>query len=88
MKRTLLAASLGLSLAVAIVFVVAVAEPVRDWHDLDAVHKHVLQSINEMERARARNHYDLDGHGAKAEDLLRETERELQAGIDSIKNAK
>ena len=28
---------------------------VHDWHDLDDVHKHVVESINEMERARAAN---------------------------------
>jgi hypothetical protein len=65
----------------------AFAEPVRDWHDLDKVHQHVQESIHEMERARAANHYDMAGHGAKAEDLLRQAERELHAAVESAKAA-
>jgi hypothetical protein len=58
---------------------------VRDWHDLDDVHKHVTESIHEMERARAANHYDMMGHGAKAEDHLRAAERELGLAVDASK---
>jgi hypothetical protein len=58
--------------AVAVSFVAgaAVSAQVRDWHDLDGVHQHVIEAIYEMDRARAANHYDMDGHGAKAEDHL------------------
>jgi len=84
MKKLLLASLLGLSLS----FSAAQAAPVHDWHDLDAVHKHVVESIREMERARAKNHYDMDGHGEKAEALLRDTEKELAAAIQSAKTAK
>jgi hypothetical protein len=38
-----------------------------------------------MERARAANHYDMLGHGAKAEQLLRDTEKELGLAIDAAK---
>jgi hypothetical protein len=58
---------------------------VRDWHDLDEVHKHVIESIHEMDRARAANHYDMMGHGAKAEDHLHAAERELGLAIDASK---
>jgi hypothetical protein len=58
---------------------------VRDWHDLDQVHKHVIESINELEHARAANHYDMMGHGAKAEDHLRAAERELGLAVDASK---
>jgi hypothetical protein len=58
---------------------------VRDWHDLDDVHKHVIESIHEMDRARAANHYDMMGHGAKAEDHLHAAERELGLAIDASK---
>ena len=54
-------------------------------HDLDAVHNHVNQAIHEMEHARAANHYDMDGHGVKAEEHLRAAERELQLAIDSAR---
>jgi len=58
---------------------------VRDWHDLEAVHKHVDEAIHEMERARAANHYDMDGHGEKAEKFLRDALRELHEAIESAK---
>jgi hypothetical protein len=74
--------------AVALVAGVAFAEPVHDWHDLDAVHKHVQDSIHELERARAANHYDMAGHGAKAEQLLHEAERELHEAVEASRAAK
>jgi hypothetical protein len=58
---------------------------VHDWHDLDDVHKHVIESIHEMERARAANHYDMMGHGAKAEEHLHAAERELGLAVDASK---
>jgi hypothetical protein len=58
---------------------------VHDWHDLGDVHKHVIESINEMERARAANHFDMMGHGAKAEEHLHAAERELSLAIDASK---
>ena len=59
---------------------------VRDWHDLDAVHNHVVEAIHEMERARAANHYDMGGHGAKAEQHLRDAEHELGAAIEDARH--
>jgi hypothetical protein len=58
---------------------------VHDWHDLDEVHKHVIESIHEMDRARAANHYDMMGHGAKAEEHLHAAERELGLAIEASK---
>jgi hypothetical protein len=55
---------------------IAVAE-VHDWPDLASAHQHVKSAIGEMARARAANHYDMEGHGARAEQLLRDAEREL-----------
>jgi len=84
MKKLLLVALGSLSLAAGAAF----AEKVRDWRDLDAVHRHVVESIHEMERARAANHYDMAGHGAKAEELLRQAEHELHESIEAAKAAK
>ncbi len=56
-----------------------------DWHDIDAVHKHVSEAINEIGRARARNHYDMDGHGAKAEELLKQAQDQLARAVKSAK---
>src|SRR5271169_4107473 len=50
---------------------VALAEKVHDWADLERAHKHVEEAMAEMDRARAANHYDMAGHGAKAEEHLR-----------------
>ena len=83
MKTVLLAAGTAVALAAAAIY--AYAEPVRDWHDLDAVHKHVIESIHELEHARAANHYDMMGHGAKAEEHLRAAERELGLAVDAAK---
>jgi hypothetical protein len=80
MKKSLTVAAVALSFVAGL----AVAE-VRDWHDLDAVHKHVIESIHEMERARAANHYDMEGHGAKAEEHLRAAEKELGLAVEAAK---
>jgi hypothetical protein len=84
MKKLLLASIIGVALAATATY----ADPVRDWHDLDRVHRHVQRSIEEMAQARAANHYDMDGHGAKAEDLLKQAEVELKEAVESAKAAK
>ena len=80
MKKLYTTAALALAFTAGIV-----SAQVRDWHDLDGAHKHVIESIKEMERARAANHYDMLGHGAKAEQHLREAERELGLAVDAAK---
>jgi len=84
MKNILLFTVAGLSLAAGSA---ALADKVRDWHDLDKVHNHIVESIHEMERARAANHYDMAGHGAKAEELLRQAEHELHEAVEASKAA-
>ncbi len=79
MKKLLIAAS-----ALTLFTGLAMAQ-VRDWHDLEKVHQHLVQSIREMERARAANHYDMEGHGIKAEQLLREAEKELHQAVEAAK---
>jgi hypothetical protein len=81
MRKALAVAAVGLSFVAGAVL----AQKVHDWHDLDAIHTHVLESIHEMERARAANHYDMDGHGAKAEEHLRQAEHELHLAVESAK---
>lgn len=81
MRKFLAVAAVALSFVVGALF----AQRVHDWHDLDEVHKHVLESIHEMDRARAANHYDMEGHGAKAEEHLHAAEHELQLAIDAAK---
>jgi hypothetical protein len=74
-----------LTIALAFIAGAAVSAQVHDWHDLDGVHKHVTEAIHEMEKARAANHYDMDGHGARAEEHLRAAERELGLAIDAAR---
>ena len=84
MKKQLLIAVLAASVGAGLV---AYGAPVHDWHDLDRVHTHVLDAIHEMERARAANHYDMAGHGARAEDLLHQAEHELHDAVEAAKAA-
>jgi hypothetical protein len=84
MKKHLLLVSVALCLFAGVAF----SEEVRDWRELRNVHVKVQQSIKEMERARAANHYDMDGHGAKAEELLRQVEHELKEALEAAKHAK
>ena len=84
MKKAIAIAALGLSFVGGAAF----AGKVRDWHDLEAVHRHVQEAIREMERARAANHYDMEGHGAKAEEHLRQAEHELHEAVEASKAAR
>lgn len=84
MKKALLLAITVLSFATGAAF----ADEVHDWADLHKAHEHIKESIHEMERARAANHYDMAGHGAKAEELLRQAEHELHEAIEARKASK
>jgi hypothetical protein len=76
-----------LPIVASLVFVsgLAYAAEVRDWHDLEKVHQHLQEAIKEMEHARGANHYDMDGHGAKAEQLMHDAEKELHQAVESAK---
>jgi hypothetical protein len=80
-NRTMKKLYMVFALALAFAAGALVTAQARDWHDLDAVHHHVIDSIHEMERARAANHYDMAGHGAKAEEHLRAAEHELDLAV-------
>jgi len=81
MKKAVAIAALGLAFVAGAAF----ADRVRDWHDLEAVHHHVQEAIHEMEKARAANHYDMEGHGVKAEEHLRAAEHELHEAVEAAK---
>jgi biopolymer transport protein ExbB/TolQ len=96
MKKNILFVIVGLSM---LSFTVAKAEEVRielgdrhehrevrDVRDLEAAHNHIVDTIQELERARKANHYDMKGHGEKAERALREAEHELHDAIESAKS--
>jgi hypothetical protein len=71
-----------------LVFSLAFANEVRDWKDLEKARKHIEQTIHEMERVAAANHYDMNGHAKKAEEALRIAEKELRAAVEAAKAAK
>ena len=58
-------------------FVVDFGNPVR-----------MMEAMKEMDRARAANHYDMAGHGAKAEEHLRAAEHELHEAIEAARAAR
>jgi hypothetical protein len=72
-------------LSLCLSFAAGIAVAQRDFHDLEEVHKHVEEAIHEMETARAANHYDMAGHGAKAEEHLRAAEHELHEAIEAAR---
>ena len=86
MKKTMVVTILSVCLSFAAG--AALAEKVRDWADLEAAHGHVQEAMREMDRARAANHYDMKGHGAKAEEHLRAAEHELSEAIEAAKTAR
>jgi hypothetical protein len=83
MKKTIAVTVLSMCLSFAAG--IAVAERVRDWHDLDAAHHHVEEAMKVLDRARAANNYDMAGHGAKAEEHLRAAEHELHDAVEAIR---
>lgn len=46
-----------------------------------------LRISGELGRARAANHYDMAGHGAKAEQALHQAEHELHEAVEAAKAA-
>lgn len=83
MNKALLAVTAVVGVAVGF----AVAAPVHDWHDIEAVRMHVHEAIHEVQEIRVTNHMDMAGHGVKAEDFLKQAERELSLGIEAAKRA-
>ena len=73
------------TLALAFVAGAVVSAQVRDMHDLESIHSRIIESIHEMERARSANHYDMQGHGVKAEEHLRAAEHELDLAIHAAR---
>ncbi len=64
------------------------AKKVHDWHGLENAHQHIKEAMNEMNKARTANNYDMEGHGEKAEQALHEAEREIAMAIETIKSEK
>ncbi len=75
----------ALALTAAFLAGVGLSAQAHDWRDLDAVHRHVIEAMHEMDRARAANHYDMQGHGARAEEHLHAAEHELDLAVQAAR---
>jgi hypothetical protein len=53
------------------------AGPLAGHPNLEFAHNKILMAIKAMERAQKANDYDMGGHAAKAEALLRQAEQEI-----------
>jgi uncharacterized protein involved in response to NO len=75
--------SLYLVLAMAVAFASGAftMAQVRDWHDVDKVHHHVLDSIHELEHLQQANGYGMGGHAQKADEFLHQAEHELDLAV-------
>jgi hypothetical protein len=77
MKKAWIAGAATLALAATLV-----AGPLAGHPNLKIAHNKILVAIQAMERAQKMNDYDMGGHAAKAESLLRQAEHEIMmAGI-------
>jgi uncharacterized membrane protein (DUF106 family) len=81
MKKSILLAIAGVSL----IGGVATAK-MWDWNDLEKVRMHLHEAIDEMDRAREKNHYDMEDHGKRAVEAMKDAERELHEAIESAKH--
>ncbi len=81
MKKVLLFSSLLLAMSAPAAF----GEPVRDMDDLRRAHEKVQEALRELEHAQKANHYDMGGHAAKAEQDLRNAEREMGEAVEFVR---
>jgi len=72
---------LALALAVAFASGAVTTAQMRDWHDVQKVQQHVLDSIHELEHLQQANGYNMGGHAARADQLLHAAERELDLAV-------
>jgi hypothetical protein len=56
-----------------------------DAHDIETVHQNIIESIRTLEKVRLAKQFDAQGHGLKAEQLLREAEKELMQSFEATK---
>jgi hypothetical protein len=77
---------LALALAVAFASGAFTMAQVRDWHDVEKVHQHVLDSIHELEHLQQANGYNMGGHAQAADGYLHQAEHELDMAVRYVQN--
>ncbi len=77
--------------ALALLFVSGAAaaqdRPLRGHPELIAAHVHIKQAMAELQKAAAYHHYDMQGHAAKGEQLLRDAEVEIRLAAEAANQA-
>ena len=63
---------------------IASAAELKDQHDITNVHRYIEGCIKEIQWARAANP-DMGWHGSRAEELLREADKEFQLAVEAAK---
>ena len=71
----------ALAMAVAFASGAYTMAQVRDWHDVEKVHQHVIQAMHELEHLQQANGYNMGGHAARADQLLHQAEHELDMAV-------
>lgn len=81
---------LGVCCAFALASAGAIAKGKLAGHpNLKAAHMHVKQAIEKVSAAQVANEFDMEGHAAKAKDLLDQAEKEIaQAAEAATENKK
>jgi hypothetical protein len=63
--------------------------PLAGHPNLKAAHHHVKQAIEKVTAAQVANEFDMEGHAAKAKELLEQAEKEIgQAAKEATENKK
>jgi len=85
MKKLLIVSLLGLSALSAQVY----AGPEAGHPNIIAAREDAQHAIEKMKAAQAANEYDMNGHAAKAEQLIRQAEAEMKLAAEAAnKNRK
>ncbi len=84
-KKTMTLVALGAALATA---GTAFAGPEAGHPNIVAARENAQAAIEKMKAAQAANEYDMHGHAAKAEKLLREAEQEMKMAAEAANRHK
>lgn len=84
-KKTMSLVALGAALAAA---GTAYAGPEAGHPNIIAAREDAQAAIEKLKAAQAANEYDLGGHAAKAEKLLREAEQEMKKAAEAANRRK
>ena len=84
-KKTMTLVALGASLLAA---GAAFAGPEAGHPNIIAAREHAQMAIEKLKAAQAANEYDMGGHAAKAERLLREAEEQMRLAAEAANRHK